>query len=1013
MADGSIHIDTKIDQSGIKTGLASMGKIVASGIGAAVAAVGALGVHAVKTGMEFDTAMSQVAATMGTTTDQITDLTELAKKMGSTTKFTATEAAEGLNYLALAGYDAEQQTAALPTVLNLASAGAMDLGYASDLVTDSMAALGLEMGDLENYSDQMAKTASRSNTSVAQLGEAILVCGGQAKLAQMSTAEMNTALGILADNGIKGSEGGTALRNTLKNLYTPTDKAAGALKALGVETADANGKLRPMQDVLLDLNGALGNLTEEERINAMSEIFDTRTIAAANALLSNSGDRWNELSAEIEDCAGACEQMAAVQLDNLEGDITILQSAFSGLEIEISDALNGTLREGVQFATEQIGVLQESFNSDGFEGLASGIGEVLSNVVTKITEYLPKLISMGSSLIISLIDGCFKSSSSLADVAVQAGTELIAGFMGISNKLIVLGIRLISDFASSLASKTPDVLKTFTDGIGNFAEICMDCIPDLIFAGTELLQSLAKGISDSLPELIDKFVGCISVMIIHIATALPEFIKAGCDVIAALLNGVISAIPSIMAVLPDIVQSIIDTIVLALPILINAASQMIMSIANALPSLFISIIGVLPTLVQGIVDGLTLLIPQIIECGINLLTALIRALPEIINTIVLALPSIVNGIIGALLDLLPLIVDCGVQLLVSLVQALPDIIYAIVAVLPVIIASIISTLVGLIPLLIQCGIDLLVSLVKAIPEIIISIVAVMPQIINAIIQALIDSIPLLIQCGIDLLVSLIGALPDIIVSLVSAMPKIINGIITALLNNIPLIIQSGIKLFTSLITAIPDIIRTLLGAIPKIISAIVNAFINAKNKFVEVGKNLFFGVKDGIVNSVSTVINSVKESCGKVLDSVKKFFGIHSPSRVFKEVIGENLMFGLAEGIDSEAKSAISSMTDVAKEIADTEFDIDTSELFDNADIDADSIVKRLKYEVDDSNDFALKTVSAKTVTAGVLDNQKTNGSKDDSNTPKYIENNIYIDGKKTARTITPYVAKELNWESK
>jgi TP901 family phage tail tape measure protein len=127
---------------------------------------------------------------MGTTVDQIGNLSEFAKEMGATTQFSATEAAEAMNYLALAGYDAEKQIAALPTVLNLAAAGDMDLAYASDLVTDSMAALGLSMNQLENYSDQMAKTAQKSNTSVAQLGEAILVCGGQAKMAGMDTTLM-------------------------------------------------------------------------------------------------------------------------------------------------------------------------------------------------------------------------------------------------------------------------------------------------------------------------------------------------------------------------------------------------------------------------------------------------------------------------------------------------------------------------------------------------------------------------------------------------------------------------------------------------------------------------------------------------------------------------------------------------------------------------------------------------------------------------------------------------------
>ena len=383
-----------------------------------------IGVAAVKVTKDFDTAMSQVQATMGITKDAMVEvegqtvnaysaLRQAAKDMGSVTKFSATEAAEALNYLALAGYDTEKQIAALPTVLNLAAAGSMDLAYASDLVTDSMSVLGLEVQDLESYSDKMAKTASSANTSVSQLGEAVLVAGGQASLCGMDVTELNTALGILADNGIKGSEGGTMLRNTLKNLYTPTDNSAKALKRLGIETVNADGSLRKVPDVLKDLAGSLDQLTAGERVAAMAEIFDTRTIAGAQALLKGVGvdissdlvpalqslgiefdmssakaykfedlpqvfqecgdsskfmqevmsaynlsaedaqavtdlvsvslqdnsARWDELAAKIDDSAGACQQMADTQLDNLEGKLTILKSGLEGAGISIGEVL--------------------------------------------------------------------------------------------------------------------------------------------------------------------------------------------------------------------------------------------------------------------------------------------------------------------------------------------------------------------------------------------------------------------------------------------------------------------------------------------------------------------------------------------------------------------------------------------------------------------------------------------------------------------------------------------------
>ncbi len=250
--DGSVVLGTELDTTGISKGIGSLGSIAAKGLkvaGVAVAAVGAglvaAGKYAVNVGSDFDTAMSQVAATMGTTVDQIQSLSDVALEMGSTTQYTATQAAEALNYLAQSGYSAEQQAAALPQVLNLAAAGAMDLGSAADLVANSMNVLGLGTEDLTMFSNQLAITAAAASGDVSDFGEAILVCGGQAKLAQMDMTDMNTALGILADNGIKGAEGGTALRNTLKNLYTPTTAAKKAMDALGVkQDADYDRMMR-------------------------------------------------------------------------------------------------------------------------------------------------------------------------------------------------------------------------------------------------------------------------------------------------------------------------------------------------------------------------------------------------------------------------------------------------------------------------------------------------------------------------------------------------------------------------------------------------------------------------------------------------------------------------------------------------------------------------------------------------------------------------------------------------
>lgn len=374
---------------GLDKGISKLTKIGMTAGGAAVAAVTAFGKAAVKTGMQFDTAMSQVAATMGVTTDQIAELRDFAQEMGANTAFSATQAAEALNYMALAGYDADTSMQMLPNVLNLAAAGAMDLGRASDMLTDSQSALGLSVEETNTLVDQMAKTASKSNTSVAQLGDAILTVGGTAKNLSGGTTELATALGILADNGVKGAEGGTALRNILLSLSAPTDTAAKKMQELGVSVFDSEGNMRGLNEIFGDLNESLGTMTQQDRMDALSTIFNNRDLKSAEALLANYGDRWDELSGYIDDAAGAAQQMADTQLDNLNGDITLMKSALEGVKIEFSDGINPALRDTTQRMTA---LLSKSTTQKFFREFGKAAGEAVTSLTKWGTNALPRVI---------------------------------------------------------------------------------------------------------------------------------------------------------------------------------------------------------------------------------------------------------------------------------------------------------------------------------------------------------------------------------------------------------------------------------------------------------------------------------------------------------------------------------------------------------------------------------------------------------------------------------------------
>ena len=465
--------------SGIMQKLGKIGSVAMKGIVTAVTAAGtallALGKKAVSVGMNFETSMSQVMATMGV--DRSTaegqaaydKLSAAAEKMGAETAFTASEAADALNYLALAGYDADKAVEALPTVLHLAGAGGMDLATASDMITDSMAALQMEVNqtNLDKFADQMAKTASTTNTSVQQLGEATLAVGATAANLRNGTTELNTQLGILANVGIKGAEGGTHLRNILLRLQNPTDKAAKQLKKLGVSVYDTDGKMRDTGAIFEDLKNSMAGMSQAEIDEVMSTIFNKTDIAAANALLAASGDEYNRIFSIIENSGGAAAEMYKTMLDNLKGDVDIFNSATEALYLSLYKSINGTLRNLVQTGTSYMTRLNDAFNEGGFEGLVTELGNVLGDATGVIMSYVPKIVEAGTGIIVAFVESIGNNADTVAQAAVDVAMALGTAIIKIAPKLATAFVKMIGAAGKALIGAIPDIFRAVPDSVYN------------------------------------------------------------------------------------------------------------------------------------------------------------------------------------------------------------------------------------------------------------------------------------------------------------------------------------------------------------------------------------------------------------------------------------------------------------------------------------------------------------------------------------------------------------------
>ena len=592
----------KISQAGEK--IQSAGEKVSSAgekLLPVTAGVAGLGIAAVTTAASFESSMSQVQATMGVTKDAVSSvngqsvntmdtLSNLAKKMGSETAFSAKQCADALNFLALAGYDTQQMCDTLPTVLNLAAAGSLDLATASDMVTDAMSALGMGVDESEKMVDQMAKTASSTNTSVAQLGEGILTIGATAKSIKGGTAELNTALGILANNGIKGAEGGTHLRNMILSLQNPTDKAAGCMESLGLQVYDSEGNMRSMNDILGDLNASMDGMTSEQKSNIISQIFNKTDLSSVNALLANTGETWDNLQNSITNSAGAAQQMADTQLDNLQGQLTILQSALEGLAISIGELLMPYIKQivaHIQSFIDWLNSLDEETKKIIITValIAAALGPVLivlGKVITaigSILTFIPKLVSG-----FSMVGKAFRALGSILTtnpigLIVVAITAVVAGLI-----LLYQKCEWFRNGVNAIMQQVADFFQKIWSGICSF-------FTETVPSAWASLVSLFQGV----PEWWSGIWQSVSSFFLQIWSQICSFFT---DTIPNAWNSVVSFFSSIPSWWIGIWQSVSDFFVSVWTDMMNNP------ILTALTDMISQLWSNLVTTLQGIWSGL-------------------------------------------------------------------------------------------------------------------------------------------------------------------------------------------------------------------------------------------------------------------------------------------------------------------------------------------------------------------------------------------------------------------------
>ena len=430
--DGSIKIDTKIDNSGFSAGINTM-KTVASKGSAAIASslavisagIVAGGTAAVNVGSSFESAMDKVAAISGATGDSLVLLSDKAKQMGATTKFSASESAEALQYMAMAGWDTQSMLEGIDGIMSLAAADGLDLATTSDIVTDALTAFGLQASDSTHFADVLAKASSSANTNVSMLGESFKYVAPLAGTMGYSVEDVSVALGLMANASVKGSMAGTSLKTALANLSAPTKNMSDVMETYGISMTDAEGNSLSLIDVIKELREKFGNLSESEQTAAASTLFGKEAMSGMLAIINASDSDFTKLVDNINNADGAAASMAGTMQDNLQGQITILKSSLEGLGIEIYEGMQEPLKDAAIEAHGYVNRLTEAFTDGGLTGMIEEAGNIFGELAVKAADYAPEMVEAAIGFLNSFVNGISANSGKLVEAAKRIVSTIV------------------------------------------------------------------------------------------------------------------------------------------------------------------------------------------------------------------------------------------------------------------------------------------------------------------------------------------------------------------------------------------------------------------------------------------------------------------------------------------------------------------------------------------------------------------------------------------------------------
>ena len=563
-ADGKVVIETDLDNKGFKSGLNKMQSIAKTGFKAVATSVGvvstaitaALG-GMVKIGSDFEAQMSRVKAISGATEEEFDKLKKQAMDLGKETAFSSSEAAQGMENLAAAGFSVNETMEAMPGLLNLAAASGEDLSVASDIAAAAVRGFGLEASETAHVADVLAANANKTNSSVTETGEALKYIAPFANAAGISLEETAAAIGIMANAGIQGSQAGTTLRGALSRLSRPTDDMIGVMDELGISFYDTNGKMKPLSEQVKMLEQAMSGLTDEQRNNYLVTLYGQESLSGMLALINEGSGELSNLTEEFKNADGAAKETAETMQDNLKGSIEQLGGSIETLGITIFDSLSEPLKDTTNEVTDIINNMIDAFEKDGFEGLATAFADGFTNILMMLVEKAPEFINVAVLIIQSLITGFQENQEVILNSAFQIINLLINGLVSMLPQILDMGMQLIIQLMLGLAQQAPELVPQIVDIIIRMLEVFNENFDKFLLAGVQLILGLIEGLIKSIPTII-KNLPTILLAILNFFSA-SKLINAGITLLKGLGTGLINGIPNLLKNIPKIIRNMVNT----------------------------------------------------------------------------------------------------------------------------------------------------------------------------------------------------------------------------------------------------------------------------------------------------------------------------------------------------------------------------------------------------------------------------------------------------------------------